>query len=201
MDKLNEKKKGSRYTKGEDMWNVQGSDYNTLVRQQNAIIDKMDELDADVPAEDELSSDELAAIQGAASPDGINVFATMDDVQPALDLIDSLPKVYRAIIHQTGTAAPTAIVLENSLGQVPVWAYIDAGKYSLTGTANVFTSNKTFLSANVSLQGGMVYPFQSSQLAIHIYTGQTDIETGVFTHGNEWIPQATPGYVEITVYP
>lgn len=51
-------------------------------------------------------------------------------------------KVYVALISQTGTSAPTVIVLENTLGGTPVWSRIGPGVYSglLSG---FFTANKT----------------------------------------------------------
>lgn len=51
-------------------------------------------------------------------------------------------KVYTALISQTGTSAPTVIVLENTLGGTPVWSRIGTGVYSglLSG---FFTANKT----------------------------------------------------------
>lgn len=52
-------------------------------------------------------------------------------------------KIYRAIVSQTGTDAPTAIVLENTYGQVPVYSYSNIGRYFLTFTGNVLTDNKT----------------------------------------------------------
>lgn len=57
---------------------------------------------------------------------------------------------YVALISQTGTSAPTATVLENTLGGTVVWTRNDVGDY--TGTlASAFTLNKTWcFSANTS---------------------------------------------------
>ena len=38
--------------------------------------------------------------------------------------------VYTALISQSGTDAPTATVLENTLGGTVVWTYNDVGNYS-----------------------------------------------------------------------
>ena len=57
-------------------------------------------------------------------------------------------KVYKAILTQTGTDAPVAIVLENSLGEVPVWNYIYPGVYSLDAAESIFTENKTLVQFN-----------------------------------------------------
>ena len=51
-------------------------------------------------------------------------------------------KIYRAFITQSGTSAPTAVIVENTLGAVPVWSYNDIGDFTLTLTGS-FTLNKT----------------------------------------------------------
>jgi hypothetical protein len=53
-------------------------------------------------------------------------------------------KVYRALVTQSSTTAPTATVLENSLGGTLVWARSVAGTYTAT-LAGTFTSAKTFI--------------------------------------------------------
>ena len=51
-------------------------------------------------------------------------------------------KVYTALVTQSGTNAPTATVLENTLGGTPTWAFSSAGTFTLTLTG-AFTNNKT----------------------------------------------------------
>ena len=53
-------------------------------------------------------------------------------------------KSYVALISQTGTAAPTAIVLENTLGTL-TFTYFGVGVYKVATTDSLFTLNKTFL--------------------------------------------------------
>lgn len=64
-------------------------------------------------------------------------------------------KIYRAIMNQLGAGnAPTAIVLENTIGTI-VWTYYGVGTY--VGTlADAFTTGKTttFAVANSFAQGG-----------------------------------------------
>jgi hypothetical protein len=50
--------------------------------------------------------------------------------------------VYTAILTQTGTNAPTAVVLENTLGGPITFGYIGVGTYS-TNSTSLFTSSKT----------------------------------------------------------
>lgn len=73
----------------------------------------------------------------------VESLATADTVQDALDAQAATePKVYVALLTQSGTDAPVATVLENTLGGTIVWSYTDVGVY--TGTlASAFTANKT----------------------------------------------------------
>lgn len=62
-----------------------------------------------------------------------NLLETIGFVNDALP--DSRPyKAYSALISQTGTSAPTAVVLENTLGGTPVFSYVGSGEYRLTLT-------------------------------------------------------------------
>lgn len=56
-------------------------------------------------------------------------------------------KRYVALLTQSGTDAPVATVLENSLGGTVVWAYVSAGIYTAT-LASAYAANKTIVSPN-----------------------------------------------------
>lgn len=58
-------------------------------------------------------------------------------------------KVYTALLSQSGTDAPVATVLENTLGGEVIWSYDGQGTYIAT-LAEAFIENKTFLSNNIS---------------------------------------------------
>jgi hypothetical protein len=61
-------------------------------------------------------------------------------------------KVYTALLSQSGTNAPVATVLENTLGGTVVWSRNNNGVY--LGTLNsAFTSSKTALIATGGLDG------------------------------------------------
>jgi hypothetical protein len=51
-------------------------------------------------------------------------------------------KVYTALLTQTGTDAPVAIVLENTLGYNITWGYDNVGVYTATGITNTFANDK-----------------------------------------------------------
>lgn len=61
--------------------------------------------------------------------------------------LDNGVKVYRALLTQTGTDAPVATVLENTLGENPVQTYIEIGifRIQIPESVPVFTANKTFI--------------------------------------------------------
>ena len=62
-------------------------------------------------------------------------YVTISDVKP--------PKVYKALLTQTETDAPTAIVLENTLGGEVVWTRTNVGEYR--GTLDgAFAEDKVF---------------------------------------------------------
>lgn len=60
-------------------------------------------------------------------------------------------KVYTALLTQTGTDAPVATVLENTLGGAVVWSYIGVGLYRGT-LSGAFMANKCF-AQNPNQQG------------------------------------------------
>lgn len=60
-------------------------------------------------------------------------------------------KKYVAIMSQSGTDAPTALVMENTLGATITWAYDDVGSYYGNLSSAVLTANKTwFISGNTA---------------------------------------------------
>lgn len=64
------------------------------------------------------------------------------DVNPIINKLNNPSyKVYTALLTQTGTDAPVATILENTLGNI-VWTRINPGQYMGT-LAGAFTTNKT----------------------------------------------------------
>ena len=83
-------------------------------------------------------------------------------------------KVYTALLTQTGTNAPVATVLENTLGGVPTYSYGGAGEYKVIHTDG-FTLNKTVVFMNTALNSqtaSILIDYQSND-AIHISTFDT----------------------------
>ena len=96
-------------------------------------------------------------------------------------------KVYRALLTQTGTDAPVATVLENTLGGTVVWTRGSLGVY--TGTlANAFTADKTF----VNIQGELAVGDWDSGSTIKAFSitrsgaSTVSVQTVVGALGGSW---------------
>jgi len=70
-------------------------------------------------------------------------------------------KSYVAKLTQSGTSAPTAVVLQNELGGTVVWSRASAGRYLAT-LAGAFTLNKTVGFMNASVPDFQCQPFPVS---------------------------------------
>ncbi len=68
---------------------------------------------------------------------------------------DIAPREYVALLSQDATNAPTAVILKNTLGVTPSWAYTTTGTYTLTATSlsPTFIADKTVCSAEIQLRG------------------------------------------------
>lgn len=87
-------------------------------------------------------------------------------VSDIVDLVQPY-KVYTALLTQSGTDAPVAIVLENTIGNI-VWTYGTTGEYFGT-LINVFISDKTYFSALPS-QGTQLKFVRSSVDVVNLGT-------------------------------
>lgn len=95
-----------------------------------------------------------------------NAVTPADVRQSIINTIDTLTgepvvsqgiKQYVALLTQTGTNAPVATVLANTLGGTVVWARDAQGQYSAT-LANAFTASKTvIIAANTTADGTGCY--------------------------------------------
>ena len=104
-------------------------------------------------------------------------------------------KKYVALLTQTGTNAPVATVLENTLSGTPVWTRLTTGTYRMS-LANEFTVGKTMgFIHNYSSNPGVSYGFLSIGINadfINIKTNQDGVGTDAIFLGC---------CIEIRVYP
>lgn len=130
----------------------------------------------------------------------------IESVVEELDLGTSLPyKKYVAVISQESDEDPTAIVLENTFDETPVWSYFDDGKYNLTAVNDIFagyvgvffssTGNEPFegvLGNYAELSGGI----SKNDNELNFYSANVD-GTGNRTLSNGLLKCM----IEIRVYP
>lgn len=74
-------------------------------------------------------------------------------------------KIYMALLTQSGTDAPVATVLQNTLGGTVVWTRIGIGSYEGT-LANAFTENKTTIFYPPTLYDGQ--PAQIGRISSNV---------------------------------
>lgn len=123
---------------------------------------------------------------------------TLPDASGTLALTSDIPvapyKVYTALLTQTGTSAPVATVLENTLGVTPVWSYLSTGVYL---TDYVLGTNLNKIYYSITNKPGVANEFRISQaqsgpdFGIAVYT----FTSGVAADG---IMTGVP--IEIRVY-
>jgi hypothetical protein len=106
-----------------------------------------------------------------ASPATVSTeLATLGQVNAA----SSRPyKVYTALLSQSGTNAPVANVLENTLGAVPILSRNATSSYSIT-TSGLFTSNQTFVIINQTNNSTRITANVTSTNNINIETPTSD---------------------------
>ena len=113
--------------------------------------------------------------------DSLATAATLDGTEPVVIIQDGLPVqtttqdiadlggggaaaylVYTALLSQSGTDAPVATVLQNTLGGTVVWSRNTTGDFSAT-LGGAFTTNKTtvFSSINGDQSAGYVIIYET----------------------------------------
>lgn len=134
---------------------------------------------------------------------------TVSDVLIEVGLDDLIPlsgggggstpsyKVYTALLTQSGTDAPVATILENTLSGIPVWTRVNTGNYTITLTGE-FTTNKTIVSCSnvTSTQGsdGRIIVYNDEG----IYGDFMSIKC--LSNGNLPVDGLIDQYIEIKVY-
>lgn len=95
---------------------------------------------------------ELATVAEAEAGTDTTRAVTPEGVAAAIANNQGIKK-YVALLTQTGTNAPVATVLENTLGEVPVWSYDGEGEFLLATSNPVLTENKTAILIGSTLSG------------------------------------------------
>ena len=103
-------------------------------------------------------------------------------------------KVYVALLSQNATSAPTAIVLENTLGVTVTYTYSITGEYIGTATGALTLNKTTFLIKNSNHSSPNYYTESIARISTDLFVIGSQIN-GVFANGI--LNQAT---IEIRVY-
>lgn len=120
--------------------------------------------------------------------------------QDFIDLIDTLEnasiseyKEYVALMTQSGTSAPVATVIKNTLGGTIAWAYTDVGNYAGNLSGATMATGKTICYATPDDGNYVLGLYRSNTTQVFITTNRND--TGAYA--NNWLNGAT---VVVRVY-
>lgn len=108
--------------------------------------------------------DEVNRIADAPAPSGgietivAGTGISVDNTDPANPIITNVAnyKSYVALLTQTGTDAPKAIVLENTLSNDITLSYDSVGYYYLNSPSGAFINNKTFAGSPNGFKFGVI---------------------------------------------
>jgi hypothetical protein len=105
--------------------------------------------------------------------------------------LDPPYKKYVALLTQTGTTAPVATVLENTIGDI-VWEYNGIGAYRAIISGFYFDPNKTVVYGNSR--------YAESTLTFNVYGGFVEVISGYTVDGSYSNDYFQPASIEIRVY-
>ena len=99
----------------------------------------------------ELKNQIDAALNNSVADNSITPVSVATQIKSVVDYVDqesgALYKTYRALLTQSGSADPTAVVLENTLGESIIWKRSTTGGYTAEKTSG-FDITKTFYNTN-----------------------------------------------------
>ena len=153
------------------------------IKKENANVDLYNIINADGQSVLKVNLSEIVDANGDAYIENDwNTFRFEQvGAQNTTDVSAVKPKVYKALLTQTGTAAPTAVVLENTLGDI-VWTRDGIGQY-LGTLSSAFTLNKT------ALQSGQNYGNLGNEITYLYYADSNSliletIDDGTYRDGS-----------------
>lgn len=93
-------------------------------------------------------------------------------------------KVYKALITQSGTDAPVATVLVNTLGITTTWVYDNIGEYSVNVDSGIIDNAKVFIDKELKIISPSYIDDQAAQIGV--FDGavtRVSLKSTVFTTG------------------
>lgn len=134
-----------------------------------------------------LKATTATAPRSVLLPDASGTIALVETVKPY--------KSYVALVSQSGTSAPTAIVLENTTGATVTFARSALGTYTATFSSSVLTLDKTTTILTNSYTDGIATSGRASDTVINIYTTKVNPS---YAFSDDRLNKST---IEIRIYP
>jgi len=165
------------------------------IKKENANVDLYNIINADGQSVLKVNLSEIVDANGDAYIENDwNTFRFEQvGAQNTTDVSAVKPKVYKALLTQTGTAAPTAVVLENTLGDI-VWTRDGIGQY-LGTLSSAFTLNKT------ALQSGQNYGNLGKEITYLYYADSNSLILETIDDGTNRDGSLGSTLILIEVYP
>lgn len=107
-----------------------------------------------------------------------------EQIQNQTTIIEELTpkyKVYTALLTQTGTNAPVATVLENTLGGNVTWSYIDIGDY-LAQTSGLFAGNVGGFIQDTNVNFSRLQKISNNNVNLSTFDANSVISDGLLTN-------------------
>lgn len=131
---------------------------------------------------------------------GDTVFSIVSDADGTASIQgDAVPKVYAALLTQSGTDAPVATVLENTLGGTVVWTRHGAGAYDGTLAGAFATGTTVPIQLAGKYAGDGLNAVVGAKLSSDVYRIHTYASADLTSAADDVL--ADPQYIEILVYP
>ena len=108
--------------------------------------------------------------------------------------------VYKALLTQTGTSAPVATVIENTLGGAVVWSYQGVGSYNAT-LSGAFTENKTIFPSDGKIISGDVNTLLVKAISSRTNSNVVNLQSYDIVNDSAINSELDSFLFEILVYP
>lgn len=119
----------------------------------------------------------------------------------------AIPKRYKALLAQSGTDAPTATVVENSLGSTGTWSRVNPGDYAVTFAAGTFSARMPMVKFSSIVQNdltALAYIYADSNAlpdGINVYAGLYQLNEDPALVGAHLDGMFDNQWIEIEAYP
>jgi hypothetical protein len=147
---------------------------------------------------------DLPVLGAAAADDVLYIVDTSTNTSKQIEVEDFVGyKVYTALLTQSGTDAPVATVLKNTIGTITL-SYSEEGGYLINCVGNLFTADKTVVFCSSIVLGDAsatdfkyLYSFPRTEGSVGLNLFKIDFGTPEYITTDGF----TTASIEIRVYP